>query len=63
MVLQKRFHTHQKAPKSQKHKNAIEQKHKTQMSEQKLKVRLKNIQGEKSYLFAYLRFCACEEKK
>ena len=33
------------------------------MSEQKLKVRLKNIQGEKSYLFAYLRFCACEEKK
>ena len=25
-------------------------------------MRLKNISGEKSHLFAYLRFCACEEK-
>ena len=26
-------------------------------------MRLKNIEVEKSHLFAYLRFCACEEKK
>ena len=25
-------------------------------------MRLKNIKGKKSHLFAYLRFCACEEK-
>ena len=25
-------------------------------------MRLKNIKGGKSHLFAYLRFCACEEK-
>ena len=51
---------------TKKHKNATKQKHKTQISEQKLKMRLKNVQGEKSNLFAYLRFCvfcAREEKK
>ena len=57
----------QKAPKStKKHKGATKQKHKTQISEQKFKMRLKNILGEKSNLFAYLRFCvfcAREEKK
>ena len=26
-------------------------------------MRLKNIEVEKSHLFAYLCFCACEEKK
>ena len=49
----KRFRRHQKAQKAQKstekcqnhqkRKNAMEQKHKTQISEQKLKMRLKNI--------------------
>ena len=38
----------QKAPKStKKHKGATKQKHKTQISEQKFKMRLKNILGEK----------------
>ena len=61
---------HKKAQKAQKstkstkeHKKETKQKHKTQMSEQKLKMCLKNILGEKSNLFAYLRFFACEEKK
>ena len=52
--------------KYKKRKNATKQKHKTQISEQKLKMRLKNIQEEKSNLFTYLRFCvfcAREEKK
>ena len=26
-------------------------------------MRSKNISGVKSHLFAYLRFCACEQKK
>ena len=62
-----------KAPKStkstykhQKHKNATKQKHKTQISEQKSKIGLKNIWVEKSNLFAYLCFyvfCAHIEKK
>ena len=54
-----------KSTKSTKnHKNATKQKRKTQISEQKLKMRLKN--SGKSNLFAYLRFCvfyAREEKK
>ena len=33
------------------------------MSEQKQKKCLKNIEGEKSNLFAYLRFCARKEKR
>ena len=49
----KRFHTHQKHKKHQKaektpkstkeNKNATKQKHKTQISKQKLKMHLKNI--------------------
>ena len=57
----------QKAQKStKKHKNAAQQKQKTQISEHKLKMRLKASECKKSSLFAYLRFCvfcAREEKK
>ena len=45
---------HQKHQKHQKHKNATKQKHKKQISEQKLKMRLKNSWVEKSNLFAFL---------
>ena len=51
----KRFDTHQK---HQKHKDATKQKHKTLQAKKKKKMLLKNISGEKSHLFAYLRFCA-----
>ena len=49
----------QKVPKStrknQKHKNANERT--------KIKNAIKKHLREKSHLFAYLRFCACKEKK
>ena len=47
---QKRYKKHKK------HKNATKQKHKTQISKQKLKMRLKNVWVGKSNLFTYLRF-------
>ena len=52
------------APKSiLKHKNATKQKHKTQISKQKLKMRLENIWVEKSNLFAFLHFLCTRRKK
>ena len=68
-VFTKRFCTHQKhqkhqkAPKSTKARIRNQAKAQNAVSEQKQKLRLKNIYGEKNNLFAYLRFCACEEKK
>ena len=57
----------QKAPKStKKQKSATKQKHKNANKRRKIKNALKNIYGENSNLFDYLRFCifcACEEKK
>ena len=49
-----------KAPKSTK--TQLSKSTKTQISKQKQKMRLKKIKVNKSHLFAYLRFCACEEK-
>ena len=46
-----------KHQKHKKQKNATKQKHKTQIREQKLKMRLKNIWVENSNLSASLRFC------
>ena len=60
----KRFYTYQKVPKSTKSiKNITKQKHKNVNKRPKKSIRLKNIQGGKSHLFAYSRFCACDEKK
>ena len=71
--ITKRFRTHQKVPKStkkhkkhQKHKNATKQKNKTQISEQKLKIRLKTSKGKKvtySLICIFVFFCAHREKK
>ena len=46
-----------KAPNAQRRSQV---KGQNDTSEQKQKMRLKKIQGEKSHLFAYLRFCACK---
>ena len=50
---------HQKALKAQKHNQAIAKNANKQTN---IKNVLKNIYGEKSHLFAYLRFRACKEK-
>ena len=44
------------------HKNINKQKHKNANEQIKIKNPLKKHLMGKSHLFAYLRFCACEEK-
>ena len=69
-MFTKRFYTHKKAPRStkstkkhKKEKNVTSQKHKNANKQRKIKNALKKHLSEKIDLFAYLRFCACEEKK
>ena len=54
------------APKAQKsnkkHKNTTKQKHKNQNKGTKIKYAPKKHLRAENHLFAYLRFCACEEK-
>ena len=53
---------HNKHKKHQNHKDTTKQKHK-HYNWTKIKNALKNVLGEISHLFAYERFCACDEKK
>ena len=66
LFFTKRFYTHKKAPKStKKHKKAQKRNQaKAQNVNKRTKIKnalKKHLSGE-SYLFAYLRFCACKEK-
>ena len=60
--MRKDFTRTKKHKKHQKHKNITRQKHKNANKRTKIKNALKNILGEKSHLFVYLRFCVYEEK-
>ena len=56
----KRFYTHKKAPKAQKGNQT-----KAQNANKRTKITnalKKHLGGGGSHLFAYLRFCACEQK-
>ena len=54
---------HQKHGKAQKTQKGNQAKVQNATSEQKFKMRLKNILREKSHLFAYLHFCVRKDKK
>ena len=53
---------HKKHQKHRNHKNITKQKHNNANKRTKIKIALKKHLRRKKYLFAYLRFCACEKK-